>query len=185
MPRLRVRAGVALVGVSSAVPTPPGSARGRIGERQLARLEQVLTQAGEDGLARVVLVHHPVLAGAPRRKALADAPRLRAVLARAGAELVLHGHLHRASLGATAGPTGPIPVLGAPSASSTRGGAAAARWHALSLAADRRGGVEIEVRVRGLGADGAARALGGYALRAGPPRRVDGGERVRPLKDRA
>jgi hypothetical protein len=39
------------------------------------------------------------------------------MLARAGAELVLHGHNHRTSLAHRPGPAGPVPILGVPSAS--------------------------------------------------------------------
>jgi 3',5'-cyclic AMP phosphodiesterase CpdA len=109
----------ALVGVSSATPTGLFLATGRIGAAQLARLETVLRALGAEGAFRVVLVHQPIIDGAVSgRKALLDRAELRAVLARAGAELVLHGHAHTASVESTPGPAGPIPVVGAPSASA-------------------------------------------------------------------
>jgi 3',5'-cyclic AMP phosphodiesterase CpdA len=109
----------ALVGVSSAVPTGLFLATGRVGAAQLARLETVLDALGKEGAFRIVLVHHPITDGAVSgRKALLDRADLRAVLARAGAELVLHGHAHTASVETVAGPAGPIPVVGAPSASA-------------------------------------------------------------------
>jgi len=117
-PYLRRRGGLAIVGVSSAVATAPFLATGRVGEAQAARLETLLAMAAREGLARVVLVHHPPQAGAiTRRAALSDAPRLRAVLARAGAELVLHGHAHRPMRATLAGPAGGIPVVGVAAAS--------------------------------------------------------------------
>ncbi len=117
-PWVRVRAGVALVGLCSALPTAVFRATGRLGPEQLARLEETLVHTGEAGLLRTVLVHHPVLdQGVKRRKSLLDAAELRAVLARAGAELVLHGHRHRFSVGHVPGPGGPIPVVGVRSAS--------------------------------------------------------------------
>jgi len=117
-PYLRRRDGLAIVGVSTAVATPPFLATGRVGADQLARLETLLDAAAVEGLVRVLLLHHPPQAGAVRRRvALSDAGRLRAVLARTGAELVLHGHAHRAMSGAVDGPDGPIPVLGVASAS--------------------------------------------------------------------
>jgi 3',5'-cyclic AMP phosphodiesterase CpdA len=115
----RLEGGVAIVGVSSAVPTPPLLATGRVGAAQMARLEAVLRTLGTEGRFRVVLIHHPpVPAGQSRRRQLRDAPALRAVLARAGAELVLHGHAHRTRFAALPGPEGPIPVVGVPSSSS-------------------------------------------------------------------
>jgi 3',5'-cyclic AMP phosphodiesterase CpdA len=117
-PALRVRGPLALVGVCSAVTTPPFFATGAIGSAQLARLEDALTRLGEGPLCRVVLLHHPVTEGAvSARRALRDAAALRAVLARAGAELVLHGHGHRSMRGSVEGPRGPIPVVGVRSSS--------------------------------------------------------------------
>lgn len=117
-PFLRRVGRVALVGLSSAVPRPWVDAGGELGAGQLARLEERLAEAGRAGLVRVVLVHHPPVAGwSPPRKALLDAPALRTLLARTGAELVLSGHDHRLEVGALDGPAGPIPVVAAPSAS--------------------------------------------------------------------
>ena len=116
-PFLRRRGPVALIGLDSALPTPPGSAEGRLGDGQLARLPALLEAAGRDGLFRVVLVHHPPLRGpGGRRRALRDRAALREALARSGAELVLHGHHHAALRAEVEGPAGPIPVLGAPHA---------------------------------------------------------------------
>lgn len=109
---------LALVGLSSAVPRPWGDAAGELGTGQLARLAGRLAELGRAGLARVVLVHHPPVAGwSPARKALLDAAGLRHLLRAEGAELVLAGHDHRLEVGALEGPRGPIPVLAGPSAS--------------------------------------------------------------------
>jgi 3',5'-cyclic AMP phosphodiesterase CpdA len=114
-PFLRRRGPVALVVLSSAVPTPVGSAAGRLGAGQLARLSAGLEAAGREGLFRVVLVHHsPLLGRGGRRRALLDRDALRDVLRTAGAELVLHGHHHAVLRAGVEGPAGPIPVLGAP-----------------------------------------------------------------------
>ena len=114
-PFLRRRGPVALLCLSSAVPTPPGSAAGRLGAGQLARLPALLDAAGREGLFRAVLVHHPPLPGPGGwRKALLDRDALRGVLRRSGAELVLHGHHHAVLRAGVEGPAGPVPVLGAP-----------------------------------------------------------------------
>ncbi|MFZ5652855.1 MAG: metallophosphoesterase family protein [Pseudomonadota bacterium] len=118
-PSLRVRAGVAMIGLSSALPTPPLLATGRIGGAQLGRLEQLLTETGRRGLFRVVYLHHsPVPGQDPWRKRLVDAAAVAAVVARTGAELVLHGHRHRVRTAELAGPGGRIPVHGIASASA-------------------------------------------------------------------
>ncbi len=134
-PYVRRCSGVAFVGVKSAWPTAPGLASGRIGAPQLARLEKILGEEGAAGHARVVLLHHPPVDGAvSRRKALVDRAVLRAVLQRAGAELVLHGHARNARLDAVPGPRGPIPVLCVPSSSAwPNPDDEAARWHLVSL----------------------------------------------------
>ncbi len=118
-PRVRVRNGVALIGLSSAVPTPPFSAAGRLGKDQCRRLAAILDHAGRRRLFRIVLVHHPIINGQVKhRKSLRDADQLRAVLRRHGAELVLHGHTHRHSRESLTGPAARIPVIGLPSATA-------------------------------------------------------------------
>ena len=116
-PFVRRRGPLALIGLSSAVPTGPFMATGRLGAEQIGRLGQVLGDCA--GLCRVILIHHPPLG--PRRdrfKRLVDAAELRAMLRRCGAELVLHGHHHVHALEWLDGPAGPIPALGVPSASA-------------------------------------------------------------------
>jgi 3',5'-cyclic AMP phosphodiesterase CpdA len=158
-PQVRRCGPVALVNLCSAIATPPLFASGRLGEAQLARLSQALGELGRAGLVRIVLVHHPVVDGVvSRRKALADAPALREVLKRQGAELVLHGHAHEAVFGSV----GAIPVLGVPSASSPAGsGHPAARWHMIEI----EGGA-MQVIARGTDAAGAVGELGRYVLPA-------------------
>jgi 3',5'-cyclic AMP phosphodiesterase CpdA len=117
-PSLRVRGPLALVGLSSALPTPLFHATGRVGSEQLSKLEELLERLGEQGLTRVVLVHHPPThAGISPRRRMTDGPELEAVLGRAGAELVLHGHRHRTMLRRIPGPNGEIPIVGVRSAS--------------------------------------------------------------------
>ncbi|MBV1703512.1 MAG: metallophosphoesterase, partial [Hyphomicrobiales bacterium] len=58
-PYLRRRGRVALIGLSSGVPRAPFVASGRLGAEQCAGLATLLRRAREDGLARVVMIHHP------------------------------------------------------------------------------------------------------------------------------
>lgn len=119
-PFVRVRGPVAFVGVSTAVPSLPLLATGTVGAAQAGRLEEILAGLSRRGLFRVVLMHHPPLCvHESARKALTDRRRVRGVLERAGAELVLHGHHHREHVGQVPGPGGiPIPVIGVTSASA-------------------------------------------------------------------
>jgi 3',5'-cyclic AMP phosphodiesterase CpdA len=148
-PFLRVRGPVALIGLSTAQPASPLTATGAVGGEQLAAAETLLRQTGADGLFRIVLIHHPPQAAAAAwRKRLRDAPAVRDMLGRAGAELVLHGHLHRSLLGRIAGPMGDIPVMGVVSASTDpESHYGAGGYHALSI--ERRDGawrLGVEIR---------------------------------------
>ena len=149
-PRLRRCGGLAFIGASSARPTPPFFATGSLGRDQLRRLEDLLRETGEAGLVRILLIHHPPLAETVgRRKRLTDGPALRALLARIGVELVLHGHAHRSTLGMLPTPAGPVPVIGVPSASAMgHKPGRRARYH-LCRVHGARGAWRLEVVVRG------------------------------------
>ncbi|MGB8632527.1 MAG: metallophosphoesterase [Xanthobacteraceae bacterium] len=117
-PFIRRRGNIALIALSTGVPTGPFMATGRLGEKQLAGLADALEQT--QGNFRVVLIHHPPMSPLRRfLRRLTDAAIFRSVLAEKGAELVLHGHDHRRSLIWLQGPDGKkIPAIGAPSASA-------------------------------------------------------------------
>ena len=88
--------GAAIIGLNSAIETPPFRAHGRLGKSQLEGLQAVLRRTREAGLARVVVLHHPPLVELGKRhKELLDAAELENVLDREGAELVIYGHNHR------------------------------------------------------------------------------------------
>jgi 3',5'-cyclic AMP phosphodiesterase CpdA len=116
-PFLRRRGPLALIGVSSAVPTPPLMATGWLGRAQLEALEHILTQLSTEQRFRVLLIHHP-LRSASRAKRLTDSGPLQALLKQHGVELILHGHDHVHSTMWFDGPDGPIPAIGVPSASA-------------------------------------------------------------------
>jgi 3',5'-cyclic AMP phosphodiesterase CpdA len=116
-PFVRRRGPLALIGVSSAVPTLPLMATGRLGRAQLDALDRHLAQMSADEAFRVLLVHHP-LQSSSRMKRLTDSKALRAVLKRRGVELVLHGHDHIHSTMWLEGAERQIPAVGVPSASA-------------------------------------------------------------------
>ena len=117
-PFVRRRGDVALIALSTAIPTGPFMATGRLGERQLAELADTLDKTR--GLFRIVMIHHPPLSPAKRYlRRLTDAAGLRRVLAEHGAELLVHGHDHRRALVWLDGPDGSkIPAAGVPSVSA-------------------------------------------------------------------
>ena len=118
-PSLRIRGPIAFIGLSSAVPALPLLATGRVGKEQLHRLKSVLKETGRQGLFRVVFVHHPPVPGQEKwRKRMVDDRALCEVLVEYGAELVLHGHMHRSMDEQIEIPGGHIPVFGIPSSSA-------------------------------------------------------------------
>jgi 3',5'-cyclic AMP phosphodiesterase CpdA len=149
-PFVRRRGSVALIGLSSAVPMPPFFATGRIGAAQLRALDGLLAQLADQAVFRIVLVHHP-LRSAPREwhKRLVDGAELSDVLARRGAELVLHGHNHRDETLWLDGPGKAIPVLGVPSASAVGDADHEAAAYNLYRIAKVRGDWVCEIVVRG------------------------------------
>ena len=116
-PFVRRRGPLALIGVSSAVPTPPLMATGRLGRAQLDALDRHLADMSTEDAFRVLLVHHPLHSDS-RMKQLTDSKALRAVLKRRGVELVLHGHDHIHSTMWIEGADRQIPAIGVPSASA-------------------------------------------------------------------
>ena len=121
-PYIRMIGPLALVGLSSGISTWPLLATGRLGRRQRDDLKAALKFLKSQGLARVILIHHPPYrGGAKPGRTLTDAAEFEAIIAETGAELILHGHNHRTSIAYLEGPDGLVPVVGAPSASAARG----------------------------------------------------------------
>ena len=118
-PSLRVRQGIAFIGLSSACATPPLMASGTLGKEQLSSLAAILEQTAKAGLFRVVYIHHPPVPGTEKwRKRLTDAPELSELIKQQGAELILHGHGHRAQQHDLETPDGKVLVAAVPSASA-------------------------------------------------------------------
>jgi 3',5'-cyclic AMP phosphodiesterase CpdA len=127
-PYLRRRGELAVIGLSTAIPTAPFLATGRLGKAQLGELDHLLTTIKDEHRFRVILIHHPPVGFRSPHERLTDAAAFRAVIARHGAELILHGHDHRASVKKIVGSTHSVNVVGVPSASNPgvnpeRGGA--------------------------------------------------------------
>jgi 3',5'-cyclic AMP phosphodiesterase CpdA len=150
-PYLRVRGHVALIGLSSGVPTPFFIASGRLGQHQLAACESLLVEAETRGLVRVIMIHHPPQSRPSNvARGLADARDFESMLRRTGAELVIHGHEHRLSVTHLKGKGRPIPVVGVPSASIKRGLAQQRASYNLYEIRGNGGDCKIEARTRGL-----------------------------------
>ena len=145
-PWLRRRGDIALIGVSTSVSTPPFFAQGQVGAPQLAALGDLLTATRD--MCRVVLIHHPPSGPVKPRKRLLDAEAFRTVVAQNGAEMVLHGHNHKALLSWIDTVDGRTPVVGAPSASIGHGWRDhPAEWRLFEISA-ASGGFDIVMRRR-------------------------------------
>ncbi len=166
-PTLQTVGDLALIGLSSAVPTGVFLATGTLGRRQLERLDDVLERCGRDGRFRVVFLHHPPREGIVGwRKRLTDARALGSVLERHGVELLLHGHAHRPLENWATIAGRPTPVLGAASTSEARSGSAQYNLYTLTHEA---GDWAIEQQVREYSAD-----AGGFGAGSSRPLRPPG-----------
>lgn len=128
---------MAVVCCSSAIATGPGFASGHFSNAQADRLRRCMELLGDAGYFRVVMIHHP-----PNpelwhpRYGLWGAKRFREVIAETGAELILHGHTHKSSIHAIAGPRGEVPVIGvaaAAAAQTSSGGDDPARYNLFKI----------------------------------------------------
>jgi 3',5'-cyclic AMP phosphodiesterase CpdA len=165
-PYLRRYGPIAIIGLSSAIPTLPFVASGRVGSKQMKAVEEFLGELGRDpGCFRIVLIHHPPhVGGAEAGRNLTDASRFEKMLCRVGAELVLHGHNHVGSLAHLDGPRGPIPVIGAPSASARSGTLThKAGYHLFTIGQDETGFL-LAAELRGLKPDGTVGGMGMLSL---------------------
>jgi 3',5'-cyclic AMP phosphodiesterase CpdA len=155
-PYIRRRKGVALVGLSSGVPTAPLLASGLLGETQVAAFAKMLRELRAEGAPRVVMIHHPpVVNGASFGRGLRDAHAFEAAIRAEGAELVIHGHNHRQSVRRIKGPDGDVPVVGVASASAVPGSPKhMAQWHLYEISG-KAGAAKVTMKVRGLLASGA------------------------------
>ncbi|MBI2969357.1 MAG: metallophosphoesterase, partial [Gammaproteobacteria bacterium] len=108
-----------VIALSTAHPSPVFLATGSAGHRQIATLESMLETARHENLFRIVMLHHPPTSeNVSWRRRLIDGEALRAALKRHGAELVLHGHVHKRVYTTIRNAGGAIPVFGVPSASA-------------------------------------------------------------------
>jgi 3',5'-cyclic AMP phosphodiesterase CpdA len=133
-PYLHRRGPVDIIGLSSAVATPPAISLGRIGQIQLNRTEALLERIKTSRRPSLLMVHHPPQDGAASRKrALSDRKALQEILCRLPVDLILHGHLHYPTSAELECPSGHIPILGAASASTIGIRKSVAHYHMIEI----------------------------------------------------
>lgn len=148
-PTLRVRHDIAFIGLSTGCPKPPLMATGTLGTGQLDQLPALLDQAKAQNLFRVVYLHHSPVEGVEKwRKRLTDAAQAQTVLESHGAELVIHGHGHRAHYQELETRDGKLPVVAVPSASALGlHGADVACYNHYSVSRNAQGW-QLDIQVR-------------------------------------
>ena len=82
------------------------------------------------------------------------------MIAKVGAELVLHGHNHIGSVATVMGPAKPVPVIGAPSASSRGGTLTHPAGYFMFTITETEGRFAIAAEHRGLTPQGTIGDLG-------------------------
>ncbi|HME30827.1 MAG TPA: metallophosphoesterase [Pseudolabrys sp.] len=154
-PFVRRRNNVALIGLSTGVPTAPFLATGWLGAKQLAELAATLNKLRTENVFRVVLIHHPPATEAAQHKRLLDAHVLKRVIAAHGADLLLHGHDHLYMLNWLDGPNGTrVPAMGVPSASAAPDSGKDSAAYNLYRIDGTRGAWRCELISRGVASSG-------------------------------
>ena len=154
-PFVRRRGSVALIGLSTGVPTAPFLATGWLGANQIAEFAAALNKLKHEDAFRVVLIHHPPITAAPKHRRLLDAPVFKRVIAAHGADLLLHGHDHMHMINWLDGPNGTrVPAVGVPSASARRGTDKDPAAYNLYQIDGARGDWQCELISRGLDSSG-------------------------------
>jgi 3',5'-cyclic AMP phosphodiesterase CpdA len=120
-PVVKLSGAAAIIGLSSALARPPFVASGKLGDHQLHALEAILASPEVKSRFPIIALHHPVHNPPTwlksRLEGLADAARLKQLLAPLARGLVLHGHLHRRIHRKLPTQGGHVDVIGATSAS--------------------------------------------------------------------
>lgn len=114
-PYLRRQGDISLIGCNSADATAPFMATGYFRKKQEKKLAMLLAETSNT--FRVVMIHHPPIAGVtPYHKRLIGIKRFQDTIRAHGAELILHGHTHMPDQNEIETPTGKVPVIGVPAA---------------------------------------------------------------------
>ena len=116
-PIVRRRGKISIIGCNSARASAPFLATGYFKKGQAERLGKILETERAAGQCCIILIHHPPHANATQRhKRLLGSKRFRTVIAKYGADLILHGHTHLATTTHINNPDKKVPVVCVPAA---------------------------------------------------------------------
>lgn len=121
-PYIKVRGPIAIIGFSTSNATLPLRATGKFTKAQTTKGKQLLAKAKDDGLFRVILIHHPPYHNATHpMKKMIGINRFQDMISTSGAELILHGHTHQNTTYKIELPNGSVYAVGISSASQAAG----------------------------------------------------------------
>ena len=150
-PYLRIREKIAIIGVSSAIATVPFLARGAFRSAQAKKLAAILKACDEEGLFRVIMIHHPPVRGATSmHKRLFGIGLFQRIVKANGAELVLHGHTHRPTVNFIDAKHTKVPVIGVSSTSQAPGGRMPASGYNLFDISGSKGNWNCQLQYRAM-----------------------------------
>ena len=122
-PYLKLFNDIAIIGISTAVVSPPLMSWGRISETQLDAITEILHSLSKDNYFIIILLHHPLHEfGFLNFKGLLNKNSLIKILNEFNINLILHGHLHTESQKKISLKEVNIPCFGAPSTSRANQG---------------------------------------------------------------
>ena len=122
-PYLKLINDIAIVGISTAVTSPPLMSWGRVSEIQLNAITEILHSLSKDNYFIILLLHHPLHEfGFLNFKGLLNKNSLIKILNDFNINLILHGHLHTESQKKISLKDVDVPCFGAPSTSRADGG---------------------------------------------------------------
>lgn len=121
-PYLKIKGPLAIIGFSTSNATLPFRATGKFTKLQAKKGGQLLTKANQDGLFRVILIHHPPYHDATHpMKKMIGIDRFQEMISENGAELILHGHTHLNTSQLLEYANGSVNAIGISSASQAAG----------------------------------------------------------------
>lgn len=121
-PYLKVVGPVAIIGFSTSNATLPFWATGKFTKAQAQKGQELLSKAKDDGLFRVILIHHPPYHNATHpMKKMIGIDLFQDMVSNSGAELILHGHTHLNTIHKVEYPSGSANAIGISSASQAAG----------------------------------------------------------------
>jgi 3',5'-cyclic AMP phosphodiesterase CpdA len=98
-------------------------ATGYFRKTQAECLGRILAETRQNGMFRVLLIHHsPIVGASSFRRRLVGASLFREIVRQHGADLILHGHTHLPTLAWIEGKDGAVPVVGVAAAGQSPGG---------------------------------------------------------------